>query len=256
MVVRIAELLPDAARISLKSKINIVKRMDYERHDVFLNVDSEIEHRVRLASCQKEPDTVKWIETIMKDGEVFFDIGANTGAYSLVASKFFEGQVKVYAFEPAFLNFSQLCKNLILNQCQETITPFQVALSDETGVQTFNFHNLIPGGAVHALGQAVDHQGDHFDPISKQPVLMYRLDDFIKQFQIPGPNHLKIDVDGTEFSVLNGMDETLGNRSVRSVMLELNEGTGDGEQIFDYLSKKGFEVHSTRGLNHLFLRTD
>ena len=254
VLARPARLLPDVALLSLKSDINIVGRLDYKRHSVFLNVESEIEHRVRLTSCRKEPDTIEWIETFMANGDVLYDVGANVGAYSLVASKFFEGRVSVYSFEPAFLNFAQLCKNVALNRCQESITPFQVALSGETGVETFNLFNLIPGGAVHALGEAVDYQGNGFQPVSTQPVLMYRLDDFIKQFQIPAPNHIKIDVDGTEFSILKGMDATLGSGSVRSMMLELTEGMGDGVQIIDYLSSKGFALHSRNGMNHLLVR--
>ena len=228
--------------------------MDYDHRDIFLNVDSDFEYRVRLHSCKKEPETVEWIETFFREGDVLYDVGANVGAYSLVASKFFGGKVQVYAFEPSFLNFPQLCKNLMLNQCQESIVPLQVALSDKTTIETFNYYNLFPGGAVHALGEAIDHNGDAFTPMSKQPVLTYRTDDFIKQFDIPSPNHIKIDVDGTEFSVLKGMDETLENKSVRSMLLELSEGRGHGSEIFQLLSNKGFKVHGTYGSNHILVR--
>ena len=252
----VVKLLPDNSKVTVKSGINVIKKMDYPRHDIFLNIDSDMEYRVRVHSCQKEPETVEWIETFLKEGEVLYDIGANVGAYSLVAAKFFGHKVKVYAFEPAFLNFPQLCKNLALNSCQDSVIPFQIALSDETGIENFNYYSLTPGGAVHTLGEAVDYLGAEFTPAAIQPVLRYRVDDFIQQFHIPAPNHIKIDVDGTEFAILKGMDQTLANGSVRSMLLEITPGRGLGPQIIEYLSNQGFEVHSKYGLNHILVRNN
>jgi FkbM family methyltransferase len=250
----VLKMLPDGSLVTLKSGINVVKKLDYQRREVFLSVDSEVEYRVRLHSCEKEPETVEWIETFMSEGDVLYDVGANIGAYSLVAAKFFDGKVKVYAFEPAFLNFAQLCKNLVLNRCQESVVPLQIALSDRTSMETFNYYNLVPGGAIHALGEAIDYRGDAFKPVSKQPVLSFRTDDFVRQFHMPAPNHIKIDVDGTEFSVLMGMSQVLVSGAVRSMMVELNEGRGSADQIKAFLAEKGFVIHSKHRTNHIFVR--
>ena len=252
----LVKVLPAKSRLTVKSGINIVKKMDYRRRDIFLTIDSEMEYRVRLHSCKKEPETVEWIETFFREGDVLYDVGANVGAYSLVAAKFFGGKVQVYAFEPSFLNFPQLCKNVMLNECQESVVPFQVALSDETAIDVFNYFNLFPGGAVHALGEAIDHNGDTFTPKSRQPVLTYRTDDFIKQFRILPPNHIKIDVDGTELAILKGMDETLNDRSLRSMLLEITHGREQEPEILDFLAQKGFRVSSQQGLNHILVRPD
>ena len=254
LVGQVIKILPDSNLVALKSGIRVVKKMDYERRDILLEVDSDFEYRVRLHSCQKEPDTVHWIETFIKEGDVLYDIGANSGAYSLVASKFFDGKVTVYAFEPAFLNFAQLCKNLLLNRNQNSVVPLPVALSDTTSITNFNLGNLVPGGAMHALGEPLDPEGHVFTPVAQQPVLSYRVDDFIKQFDIRMPNHIKIDVDGNELSILKGMDETLNGGSVRSVLLELNVGSGRDQEILQFLAEKGFKVHSTYGLNHIFVQ--
>lgn len=250
----VVKVLPGNSQVTVKSGINITKKLDYKRSDIYLSIDSDTEYRVRLHSCQKEPDTIEWIETYFNEGDVFFDIGANVGAYSLVTSKRFDGKVKTYAFEPAFFTYAQLCKNLILNRCQDSVIPVQAALSETTGIGTFNFYSLSPGTAIHALGDAIDYAGEEFAPVSSQTVLKYRGDDFIEQFQLPRPNHIKIDVDGVEFSVLKGMDETLGNRSFRSLMLEINEGWEQTSEIVEYLAGKGLEEVSRLGVNHLFVR--
>ena len=249
-------ILPDKSKVTLKSGINIVKKMDYQRRAIYLNIDSDFEYRIRLHSCKKEPETVEWIETFLRQGDVLYDVGANDGAYSLVAAKFFDGKVTVYGFEPTFLNFTQLCRNLALNGCEGSVIPLQIALSDKTSVEIFNYRNLVPGGAIHALGEAVGPDGDAFQPVLKLPILSYRADDLIKQFNIPIPNHIKIDVDGTEFAILNGMDETLNNPSVRSMLLEVNEGRVHVSQIIQFLAKKGFEIHSKHGINYIFVRKD
>jgi len=251
--------LSDAALLEIRTAIDVKARMDYGRHDIYLHIDSVIEYETRLHSCEKEPDTVEWIETFMKPGDTFYDIGANVGAYSLVAAKFFAGAVRVYAFEPAFLNFSQLCRNLFLNGCQEIVIPLSVALSDNTKIDAFNYHDLVAGGSLHTLGEAIDYKGDRFDPVLKQPMLSYRADDLIAQFNLPVPNHIKIDVDGIELSVLKGADETLSNPALRSIVVELEEGENEA-QISEYMFSKGFELNSKHRrrtpamLNCIFVR--
>lgn len=243
-ILAITKILPDRFLLIIKANVNLVKKMDYEHCDIFLNMDSIIEYDTRLHSCKKEPETIEWIEMFFNEEDVFYDIGANVGAYSLVASKFFNGKIKVYAFEPAFPTFAQLCKNVLLNGCQGSIIPLQIALSDKTVIDNFNYHDLIPGGALHAFGEAIDYKGDVFKPVFKQPILSYRIDDLVKQFEIPIPNHIKIDVDGIEFSILKGADETLTNPLVSSILLELEEGDEEADQIIEFLARKGFEVHS------------
>lgn len=236
--------LPLRLQVSIKSNFVTLRKMDYQRHEILLSVDSEIERGVRLISCQKEPETVDWIETFFSEGDTFFDIGANVGAYSLVASKFCHDNIRVYSFEPGFITFPQLCKNIIANGCMDSIVPLQIALSDKTALGVFNYHNLIPGGAIHTLGAPIDYKGDSFEPVVKQPVLAFRIDDLIKHFQLPVPNHIKIDVDGIEFDVLRGAEETLERSEVKSVILELEEGSKDATKVIDYLAGKGLNFRS------------
>lgn len=247
-------ILPGRSRVTIKSGINVVRRLDYRPRKILLNIDSDFEYRVRLNSCVKEPETVHWIETFFKPGQVMYDVGANVGAYSLIASRFFEGKLRVYAFEPAFQNYNQLCKNLALNHCDDSVVPLQVALSGSTGIEIFNYRNLVPGSAVHALGEPLNHLGDTFTPALRQPALSYRADDFISQFKIPPPNHIKIDVDGIEFALMQGFDKTLDGPSVESILLELNEERGQKEELLEFLDQKGFEVQSQYGRNHILVR--
>lgn len=142
---KFVNLIPSGTRVFLKTHLSIHKPLDYAKEKILIDVSSGIEKSIRTRSCAKEPETVQWIETFQK-GDVFWDIGANIGAYSLVAAKYHHGQVPVVAIEPSFLNFSQLCKNIALNQCDDSITPFNIALSKKTQIGKFNYQNFDMGG--------------------------------------------------------------------------------------------------------------
>lgn len=251
--------LSSGIKLGLNSEMNVVEKMDYERYDIWLNINSQTEYKVRLNSCKKEPDTVQWIENFLQAGDVFYDIGANVGVYSFVASKYFQGQLKIYAFEPAFMNFNQLCKNIYINKCQDNIIPLQIALSDQTILNNFNYSSLTIGGAQNTLGEAINEKGAAFSPVFTQYTLSYRIDDLIENFGLPVPNHLKIDVDGIEFLVLKGAPKTLANSSLRSMIVELAEGERE-QEVTNYLKNQGFKLHSqhprmTPGLfNYIFQR--
>lgn len=105
----------------------------------------------RLNACKKEPETVEWIETFFNEGDVFYDIGANVGAYSFVAHAITNGLCKVFAFEPSFSTSDSLCKNIILNKCTNEIFPLQISLSDDTEIKRFHYHDIAPESSMHLL---------------------------------------------------------------------------------------------------------
>ncbi len=238
------KVLPEQVVLFLQCNTKLIKKMDYQKEDIFLNIESHVEYNIRLHSCAKEPETIEWIHTFFHEGDVYYDIGANVGAYALVASKFFKGKVRVYAFEPSFSTFNELCTNVFLNNCQDSIVPLQIALSDHTAVDVLNYNNLTPGGALHALSEAIDYKGDSFQPILKQAVLAFSLDDLVKYLSLPIPNHIKVDVDGIELKILRGARETLTHPLVRTVLLEVEEGDQESRQIVEFLQGKGLKFHS------------
>lgn len=251
-----ARLLPTRIWLRIRGNVQIVRQMDYDRAPINMVVDSWIENDVRLHSCRKEPGTVEWIESWFKPGDVFYDIGANVGAYSLVAFRFLNGKTKIYAFEPGFVTFPQLCRNIYLNHAGEAIVPLQVALSDQTSITPFHYQNLVTGGALHALGDPIDQHGKQFQPVFTLPTLSYRLDDFVRQFGLPMPNHIKIDVDGTEYQILKGAKEMLSHSELHSILLEFNQEHEDNNQIAQLLREHGLVLRSRRGENSLYCRKD
>ncbi len=245
-------ILPTRIRASIKENLTVKKTLDYPNKEIFLWIDSLSEY-YRSFSCKKEPETIQWIEDFINPGEVIFDIGANVGAYSFVINKFTDGKAKVYAFEPSFSTFAQLTRNILLNRCEEMIIPLNIALSERTEMQKFNYSSLTGGAALHALGRSINNKGIEFTPVSSQLVLASRLDDLMNFFNLEKPNHIKLDVDGIELDILKGAEKTLLNSSLKSILVELEPELPSSKSIIEFLTLKGFEIHShySHGKNEL-----
>ena len=260
-------ILPGKVMAILRENTSLVGKLDYGPHPIWLTIESTREYGARLHSCASEPETVQWIEGFVQEGDVLLDIGANIGAYSLVAAKATGGKATIYAFEPAFANYSQMCRNIHLNGCAKSIVPLPVVLSDRTELGSFNYNNLVAGGSLHAYGEPVDFKGDVFEPVFQHTSISYRLDDFIRQFQVPAPNHIKIDVDGIEGSILKGAPETLANPSLRSMLIEAEPQRPETQELLETMKDAGFYLQAkhehtftdlagaqTRAYNYIFVR--
>jgi hypothetical protein len=78
-------------------------------------------------------------------------------------------------------------------------------------------------------------------PVYQQRILGIPLDSLIEDFQLDQPDHIKLDVDGAELSVLRGAEATLSRGEVKTVLVDTSDG-GDGEKLTDYLKQLGFGV--------------
>jgi len=252
--VALTRILPKKLWLRIREESALTGRLDYDNAPIYLAVDSWIESDVRLASCGKEPETIEWIETWFRPGDVFYDIGANVGAYSLVASGWLKGNVNIYAFEPGFMNFVQLCKNIQLNGADKVITPLQIGLSDQAGIMPFHYQNLFTGGALHALGESVDQRGRQFQPVFTLPTLTFALDDFIERFKLLYPSHIKIDVDGTELHILRGAQALLSRPELRTILIEIDKEQQNSDKVIEMIENAGFSLVSQRNENRVYCR--
>ncbi len=228
-----------------RNLINIkeeIVKLDYDPHEIWIYVGSHIEKESRAFSCRKEPETVEWIESYFKKGDVAFDIGANIGAYSLIMSNSVGNEGMIYAFEPGWHNFFHLNKNIILNKCQDNIMALNIALSSEKKISIFNYQDLIFGSSLHTLNKPVNFVGNKFTPEICQKVLSYTVDEFVEEFGIKAVNHIKLDVDGIESEIIRGAEKTLRNPVCRTVMVELNKAFKSDLESIRFLQECGFQV--------------
>jgi FkbM family methyltransferase len=253
--------LPTEAVARFKGSINPATYLDYDKASIRLAADNLMSFQ-RSNSCKKEPETIHWLEENIKEKDVFYDIGANVGAYSLVADKFCNGDITVYAFEPSFSTFQLLCKNIILNNCQNSIFPYMICLSEKEQLETLNYFSVDAGQSKHTIGNNyIDCTGKHFTPEYRQIIFGYSIDFLVRWRGFAPPNLIKLDVDGTEIDILRGASETLKNGTVRSILVEASPEEPHGEQVLSFLHNTGFVLdrevkHGATTISNLIFKSD
>ncbi len=188
----------------------------------------------------KEPETIEWINNF-NEADVFWDIGANIGVFSLYAAL---RRLSVIAIEPSPSNYYLLCKNIEINNMDERISALCIAFNDVNKLDFFYMANTELGSALNSFGEPIDWQGEYFRPSYKQSILGFTIDDFIEQFKPVFPTHIKIDVDGIEDKIISGAKNTISDERLKSVLVELyTTREGYCSNVNDALEKAGLHLH-------------
>lgn len=127
-------------------------------------------------------------------GSVVYDIGANVGYFSLLASELTGQDGKVYAFEPLPRNIEFLRKHVTLNR-MVNIEVIEAAVSDQGGEASFDL------GASSAMGHLADS--------GQISVRMVSLDEMFDAGELQPPDYVKVDVEGAEYAALQGARKLL-----------------------------------------------
>jgi FkbM family methyltransferase len=188
----------------------------------------------------KEPETIDWIDGFAS-GEVFYDIGANVGIYTLYAATTGKA-AKVIAFEPESQNYAVLNENVFLNNLQDRVACVNIALSDVDKLDWLYLSEFSPGGAIHTFGEALDYNRQIMKSEFKQGIISFSLDKFIETYSPEFPNHIKIDVDGLESKIIEGAQKALSDGRLKSLLIEINEALEEDMKLVEDIKKLGFEV--------------
>ena len=186
-----------------------------------------------------EPEFLDFVDTL-PDGAVFFDAGASIGHFALYTA--IKRSARVYAFEPEAQNFGTLELNHYLNRAslRQPFSSFNVALSDRHGVGTLFTRRYGAGEHVKILDTPETRDThERFEPEHVQTVLTLSLDELIRDFGLPVPHALKIDVDGAEVPLLRGAERTLREPALASIFIELAAEASSEEKM---LREAGFRL--------------
>lgn len=137
----------------------------------------------------------------LRPGGVFYDIGSNIGFFALIAARAVGPSGHVYAFEPVPENAACIRANARANHL-DTITVIGEAAGAESGTAEL-WLVPHPGGATLSAGDAGS------DATSRLEVRTVAVDELVGAGRLRPPTVVKIDVEGAEAAVLDGMAETI-----------------------------------------------
>lgn len=192
-----------------------------------------------LTFFEKEPETIDWINGFEKN-DVFLDIGANVGLYSIYAGLKIN---RVVAVEPLSDNYFILQRNITLNKLKNVIS-YCIGLYDEDLVSTLKVRNSGFGNAENSFDEPLGSSDERYVEYVEQGCVSLTLDNLVKSIGVP--NHIKIDVDGHEFKILRGAKDTLSNNSLKSVLIEINEKSSSSKAIIDIMESSGFYASANK----------
>ncbi|HMG16534.1 MAG TPA: FkbM family methyltransferase [Saprospiraceae bacterium] len=166
----------------------------------------------------------------LREHDLFIDIGAYQGMYSLLAAGI--GKSNVLAFEPDEQSFHSLQYQFILNKLDKNIDYRQIALGDK-----------------NAKGSLTEHksQQNHIETDSQtEPnISIHRLDDEVAKLN--NPCLLKLDAEGYELNILKGAANILANTLLKAIIIEMMElGSRYGSsdiQVHNVLLQHGFGMY-------------
>lgn len=192
----------------------------------------------RFQSLMGEKAVIEELLESLRPDDVFFDVGGNVGTYAcLVAGNLPDG--RTVAFEPEPTNAARLRENATLNDLDIEI--HQLALSDADGTAHLDRAGTAPGEGEHALADG---------PAAGTIEVDQRTGDgLVDGGAVPAPTVIKIDVEGAELKVLEGLSATLARDACRLVYCEVHPDRlealgGDLGALHDRLTAAGFEVAS------------
>lgn len=181
---------------------------------------------------------------VLNKEDLFIDIGANIGSYTILASSVVG--CKSVCFEPVPLTYQKLVMNIKINNLEDKVVALNKALGEEPDTVSFTTQLDCMNHIV-----AQDCKNDTCIEIQ-----LSTLDIEIKDEQ---PFMIKIDVEGYETPTLLGARKVLENKGLSVVIMELN-GSGsrygyDESEILKIMHNYGFKMYSyepfTRTLHNL-----
>lgn len=159
---------------------------------------STVEEYYRFHNLVGEGEIISDLLSEIRAEDVFFDVGANVGMYTcFVAQKLPEDQV--VAFEPHPINVSTLRENLELNDLDVSIE--ECGLTDRETEGKLAVSSDRSGEGRHSLAVSEEEE--------TLPITLRRGDSMVQNGEVPSPTVLKIDVEGAEVGVLEGLRSTL-----------------------------------------------
>lgn len=214
-----------------------------------LNIRSSLFQRA-LAFFPKQIDTVMltYLNKNLKHGDIFIDLGAHAGYYSLVASKRLDNTGRVISIEADPFNIEYIQRNFDQNKCcsDSEIIAGAVGQSKEIlklsinennrGSNTLKSHDYIPENYIEVQ---VDSLKGWLDSVGCEKV-----------------SAIKLDIEGCEMLALNSLINDYPKEChPRFILIEINSQFDESNLIKPFLESHGYREDIRFGDNYAFIKS-
>jgi len=220
------ENLPKIFISKAKGKVVLQTKFGFK-----IQIDPTFDKNIENVIYQRgvyELGTVSVLQQFLNKGDVFVDVGANIGFLSLLGCSKVGDTGKVYAFEPVPSTFDILKTNKTLNGFNQ-LRLNQFALGNDT--KTVEIYNEKENRGGASILNHINSEGIQIN--------VKRLDELGIKEKI---NTIKIDVEGFEFEVLKGAEQTI-KKNKPNLIIEYSlerENSAQSNAIYDWLIQLGF----------------
>lgn len=168
----------------------------------------------------------KILSDLLREGDVFYDVGAHVGFFSLLASHLVGSSGAVYAFEPLLRNATFLKKHIELNQISNIVV-IEAAIADYDGEALFEESESSSMGKI--------------SPKGKSRITATSLDSLIAGGAISPPTVIKIDVEGVQDIVLKGSRGIL-EKYYPAILIEAVYEKDNKQNFYSVLTTLGYTI--------------
>ncbi len=167
----------------------------------------------------------------LREGDLFVDIGANIGSYTILSSSVVGA--RTVCFEPVPSTYDRLMANIKINNLEGKVTPLNIALGNSKGeVYISSDYNCMN----HVIAEKEEIENK----------IIVNISTLNKELQ-ECPFLIKIDVEGYEIPILDGAKDILANNELCGVIMELNGSSDrygyDESKILSMMFSYGFKAY-------------
>lgn len=190
-----------------------------------------------------EPPTRNLIEQVLRRGDLFVDVGAHWGYFTLQAATHPAGDIAVISFEPELMNAMVLTENITRNRLIDAATVVCAACGDEYDVAPLVINSTM-GHSIRGIGLGPNcaRGPSKWVPVVSLDAALERLDTRAGRRVV-----LKIDAEGFEAEVIAGAKKLLQSGRAALIIWECGTAFVGGakknemRELIDILSNSGFE---------------
>lgn len=178
----------------------------------FVRTPAELRIIESAGGAGGEQQVFAQLMAFLRPVDVVYDIGANVGLYTVLLSKRVGDAGQVIAFEPEVRTYEHLIDNLKLNE-RKNVRCFRKALGEKSGQASLYLGAVIGGGSlVHPQGG-----GNRAETVE-----ISQGDELVAAERLPVPRVVKIDVEGFEHAVIQGLRQTLSAPACEMLCCEVH----------------------------------